>query len=320
MSDIAVSVCIITYKHEKYIRQALDSVFMQKTNFDFEVIVGEDASPDNTRQILLEYKEKYGDKLILVLHDENVGVSKNGRSLGPHIRGKYVASLEGDDYWTDEYKLQKQYDLLENNPRYSAVCSDFMSVNPEGEVLKSSVLNLKKDIVKTMHDWIYNGYSLHTCTIFRRNIFPPYSDEKYARLRTAEPTMGDLITFTLLYDAGDIYVIHDVMSAHRMAGKNDTASFSYANRTKAIEYTYMFARIIRNLEEYLEHRYNLTPRLCWRIAVLKLEKLRGNIQYDEKEMRKLMGTLSVKNRIWIYYKMVELVFKKCLIKLGLYHG
>ena len=119
MSNIEVSVCIITYMHEKYISQALDSVFMQKTNFDFEVIVGEDASTDGTREILLEYKEKYGDKLVLVLHDENVGVSKNSISVQKKVRGKYIASLEGDDFWTDEYKLQKQYDILEKYPQYS---------------------------------------------------------------------------------------------------------------------------------------------------------------------------------------------------------
>ena len=209
---------------------------MQKTNFNFEVIVGEDASPDNTREILLEYKERYGDKLVLVLHDKNVGVSANTMSLHKLVKGKYVAVVEGDDFWVDEYKLQKQYDILENNPEYSAICCDLMTVSPEGNVLRPSVLNLKKDSIKTMKDWLRDGYSLHTCTIFRRNIYPIH-DEKYIKLKTAEPTMGDLISFTLLYDAGDIYVLKDVMSAHRAAGEKDITSYSHAQKDKSIEYT-----------------------------------------------------------------------------------
>ncbi len=314
MNDIAVSVTIVTYKHENYIRQCLDSVFMQKTNFDFEVIVGEDASPDNTREILLEYKEKYGDKLVLVLHDENQGLSKNGRSLWPKIRGKYVAVIEGDDFWTDEYKLQKQFDILENNPQYSAVCSDFMHVSPEGEELQKSVLGLEKDIVKTMKDWIKEGYSLHTCTIFRRNIYP-INDERYIKLRTAEPTMGDLIGFTLLYDAGDIYVLKDVMSAHRMAGANDTSSFAYSQKTRAIEYTYMFMRIMRNLEKYLDYKYDLSPRICSRIATVKLGKLLGSVAYEKSDMKKVMKSITPKMRINVYYRLVKAIVKKAFRKL-----
>ncbi len=308
MREIEVSVAIITYRHENYIRQTLDSVFMQKTNFEFEVIVGEDASPDNTREILLEYKEKYGDKLVLVLHDENVGVSQNARSVYEKVRGKYIANVEGDDFWTDEYKLQKQYDILEKNPQYSAVCSDFMSVSPSGKVNSKSVLKIKKDTVKTMKDWICDGYTLHTCTIFRRNIFPQ-NDEKYIKLKTAEPTMGDLITFTLLYDAGDIYVLKDVMSAHRAAGEKDISSYSYAQKTKAIEYTYMFMRIIRNLEKYLDYKYDLSPRICNRIANVKIQKIHGSVVYKSSEMKVLMKSLPLKMVINVYYRMIKSIFK-----------
>lgn len=314
MSEIVVSVCIATYNQENYIRKCLDSVFMQKTNFNFEVIVGEDASPDNTREILLEYKEKYGDKLVLLLHDKNLGPSGNTRSIQEKVRGKYIAAVEGDDFWTDEYKLQKQYDILESNPQYSAVCSDFMGVSPEGEIFNPSVFNLKKDTVKTMKDWLREGYTLHTCTVFRRNIFP-VNDEKYRKLVTAEPTMGDLITFTLLYDAGDIYVIKDVMSAHRSAGEKDVASFTYTQRTKAIEYTYMLMRIIRNIEEYLEYKYDLSPIICNRIALVKLQKIRGTVTYRSYEMHKLMKTISFKMRMMMHYRLVKKIFKSLLKKM-----
>lgn len=317
MEKVDVSVCVATYNQENYIRQALDSIFMQRTNFNFEVIVGEDSSPDNTRQILLEYKEKYGDKLVLLLHEKNLGPSGNTRSIHEKVRGRYIAFLEGDDYWTDEYKLQKQYDVLENNPQYSAVCSDFMHVDPEGNTIKESVLNMKKSVVKTMKDWMKYGYSLHTCTIFRRNIFPE-TDEKYIKLVTAEPTMGDLISFTLLYDAGDICVLKDVMSAHRMAGENDASSFAYKNKTQSIKYTHMFIRIMHNLEEYLDHKYDFSPRICNRIAGVKFGKIFGGLKYKSSEMREITKHLPLKMKINIYYRLTRMIVRKIVKRIKLY--
>lgn len=314
MDNIKVSVCIVTYNQENYIRQCLDSVFMQKTNFDFEVIVGEDKSPDNTREILLEYKEKYGDKLILILHDENVGLSRNSQSIQLKVRGKYVAFVEGDDFWTDENKLQKQYDILEAHPEYSAVCHDIMNVNPDGTVRNKSNLNLKKDIVKTMKNWLNEGYSVHTCSVFRRNIFP-VRDEKYIKFRTAHPTMGDVKTFTLLYDAGGIYVIKDVMAAHRAVGKSDVFSYTYAEKKKAIEHTYMYIDIVRSIEEYLDYKYDLSPLICNRISFVKFAKLTRNKSYDSKEMKKLMKTLPLKIRFFSYVKLIKRIFKVILKKL-----
>jgi len=320
MKNVEVSVCIITYGHENYIRQALDSVFAQETSFDFEVIVGEDASPDNTREILLEYKEKYGDKLILVLHDENVGVSKNSQSVQRRANGKYIASLEGDDYWTDNKKLQKQYDILESHPEYSACCHDIMCIAHDGKVTEPTLLKMKKDRVKTMKNWLREGYTVHTCSIFRRNFFPLY-DEKYIKLRTAEPTMGDLITFTLLYDAGAIYVLKDVMAAHRAPAAVDKASFSFSERNKIIENSYMFIRIVNNVDEYLNHKYRkLKYRSCNRIAYVKYLKIIGAANYDSKEMKKLMETFSLKMKINVYLKLFRKLFLAVLKKLRMYHG
>lgn len=315
---VEVSVLIPTYKQEKYIRQTLDSVFIQKTNFEFEVIVGEDASPDNTRKILLEYKKKYGDKLVLVLHDKNLGPSGNSQSIGKLARGKYIATVEGDDFWTDEYKLQKQYDILEKHPEYSAVCHDIMGVSSNGDIITKSYLKLRKDIVKTMNSWINEGYTVHTCSIFRRR-YKIDDMEKYDKLRTAEPTMGDLISFTLLYDMGDIYVIKDIMAAHRSAGKDDTSSFSYAQKTQAIYYSYMFIRIIRNLEKYFDYKYDLSNRICSRIASVKYDKLRGGVVYKRKEMKALMKTLSVKLRIKVYVVLLKQISDRIRKKIrGLY--
>jgi glycosyltransferase involved in cell wall biosynthesis len=120
-----VSILCITYNQKDYIKQCIDSFLMQKTDFDFEILINDDASNDGTSEILKEYRAKYPDKIILNLQQENQ-YSKGIRNmmvrfLLPRAKGKYIAICEGDDYWTDKTKLQKQVDFLDSNPDYS-VC------------------------------------------------------------------------------------------------------------------------------------------------------------------------------------------------------
>ena len=109
----AVTICCITYKHEEYIRSALDSFLMQKTNFKFKVFVGEDHGPDGTADIVREYAEKYPDIIVPFLREKNMGAPANLIDLCNHADSPYIAFCEGDDYWTDEYKLQKQFDYMQ---------------------------------------------------------------------------------------------------------------------------------------------------------------------------------------------------------------
>ncbi len=113
-----LSVCMITYNHEKYIAQAIEGVLMQKTKFAFELIIGEDCSNDSTRIICNEYKEKYPGKIKLLLNEKNIGMMPNFIQTLKACKRKYIALCEGDDYWIDPNKLQKQVDFLENNPGY----------------------------------------------------------------------------------------------------------------------------------------------------------------------------------------------------------
>lgn len=115
-----VTICCITYNHRKYIQDALDGFLRQKTNFPFEIIVNDDASTDGTTEILKEYQRQYPDIVFPILHQENQ-YSKGYRGLAarnifPIARGRYFAMCEGDDYWTDSLKLQKQVDFLEKHP------------------------------------------------------------------------------------------------------------------------------------------------------------------------------------------------------------
>ena len=121
-NDILVSVCSITYNQAPYIRQCIDGILMQKTNFKYEVIIHDDCSTDGTTEIIREYAEKYPDLIVPIFQSVNQYQNGNRSIMAtfvyPKARGKYIAICEGDDYWTDPLKLQKQVDFLEEHPDY----------------------------------------------------------------------------------------------------------------------------------------------------------------------------------------------------------
>ena len=116
MNAPLVSVCMTTYNHEAYLRQAIESVLAQKTLFAVELVLGEDCSTDGTREICREYIQKYPDKVRLITSDKNIGWRANYRRTFEACRGEYVAYCDGDDWWSDVQKLQKQVDVLEEDP------------------------------------------------------------------------------------------------------------------------------------------------------------------------------------------------------------
>jgi glycosyltransferase involved in cell wall biosynthesis len=130
-----VSVGIITYNHENYIRQCLDGIMMQKTNFAIEVVIGEDNSTDGTRAIIKEFEKKYPGIIKPIYHDKNVGGARNAYEfVYPRLTGTYIAICEGDDYWTDPYKLQKQVDFLEQNKEY-VMCYHLINIVNQHDVM-----------------------------------------------------------------------------------------------------------------------------------------------------------------------------------------
>ena len=141
-----VSVYCLAYNHEKYIRETLEGFMRQKTDFSYEVIVHDDASTDGTANIIREYAEKYPEIIKPIIQTENQyskGLLIFHSFIYPHIRGKYLAVCEGDDYWCDEYKLQKQVDWMEAHPDYS-LCAH------NSKIIKSS-FNIMIKIVERLN-------------------------------------------------------------------------------------------------------------------------------------------------------------------------
>lgn len=118
---ILVSVHMITYNHEDYLSRSIEGVLMQKTTFNIELVIGEDCSTDRTREICIKYANEYPEIIKLNLPEQNRGIFENYKSTYYKCKGKYIAFCEGDDYWIDPYKLQKQADFLEKNTDYGLV-------------------------------------------------------------------------------------------------------------------------------------------------------------------------------------------------------
>jgi glycosyltransferase involved in cell wall biosynthesis len=124
MNSPTVSILMVTYNHEKYIRNAIEGVLIQKTKFPIELIIGEDHSTDSTREICKEYESKYREVIRILDSEKNIGGLPNFIKSLAECNGRYVALCEGDDYWTDPYKLQKQVDFLEYHKEYALVCTN----------------------------------------------------------------------------------------------------------------------------------------------------------------------------------------------------
>ena len=165
MRNSKISVCIITYNHEKYIRQCIEGVLCQELDYDYEIIIGEDCSKDGTLSICKELAAKYSDKIRLISRPSNIGMLKNWVSTIQECQGKYIAICEGDDYWTDPLKLQKQVDFLEKNPDYS-LCFHDAHLMKQGQVIRSYVQIEKMDICT---EDLFERHFIPTCSIVFRN-------------------------------------------------------------------------------------------------------------------------------------------------------
>lgn len=220
--NIAVSVICVTYNHEKYIREALDSILMQETDFAFEVLIGEDCSTDGTRDILKEYEKKYPERFRMYYRKQNLGATKNEYELFMAAKGKYIAALELDDIWTDPLKLQKQYDFLESHEEYIGVAHDFDIIDKTGLVIENSDNHKIKEYFNqkfTLNDFLEDGFIFQTGTHFYRNIFGDGSD--YSIIYTADRLIRDKTILSLLLFRGDFYILPDTMSAYRRFFETD---------------------------------------------------------------------------------------------------
>ena len=251
--EIMVSVVILTYNHEPYIRQALNSVLKQKTTFRYEIVIGDDASQDNTASIIREYAEKFPSIFNIIIRDKNVGGSQNAYDLFMRARGKYIANLEGDDYWTDLYKLQHQVDFLENNENYIGCVHQCRWVDADGEPIPEIAINnnLPSSGDYTLDNLRDGMWQLpgQTGTLFYRNIYTN-NIERTQKTILLDKAQCDRSIVMLLLSYGNIYCDKAVMSDYRYNINSATSHAS--NFTRNIMRKYNMILYFKKLEDISE--------------------------------------------------------------------
>ena len=174
MQDVTVSIYCATYNHVGLIRKCLDGFVMQKTNFKYEAWIHDDKSTDGTIEVLMEYEEKYPEIIHVVYEEENQYSQGNSirKIMNPYLTGKYVAVCEGDDYWTDAYKLQKQFDFMEKHQDVALCAHGAIELNLENGHSWLRPPIPKENCYISMEDIIrYGGGYFPTCSTFLKNDF-----------------------------------------------------------------------------------------------------------------------------------------------------
>ena len=322
-SEILLSIAIITFNHENYIRQALDSILMQNVDFKYEVIIGEDCSPDNTRIILLEYHKKYPNKFKLILRDKNMGATKNLYDVLMKCQGKYIALLEGDDFWTNSDKLQLQVDFLEEHNEYTGVSHDFEYVNKNGNhtsMSNENGSNVDKEF--TMNDFTKWEWPIQTATLVFRNFFINNKDEDFRIIYTAHNLMADRTLAMLILKRSNILIIRKVMSAYRYIleknGTNYTSKFEMpAKREEKVKIT---IRYINMLERYLKSCSNYNFKdiklqyVCERIIIT----IKSHTFDSVKDLTEILRMVSIKIKLLSFCYILKLIATFPLRKLKQY--
>ena len=284
-----VSICCLTYNHEPYIRDCLEGFVMQQTNFIFEVLIHDDASTDNTVAIIKEYVAKYPDIIKPIYQTENQyskGVKVTTVFNFPRAEGQYIAMCEGDDYWIDPLKLQKQVDLMVKNPDCSLCFHASKNVNasnPELFEIYRPVDQPKDNRFGVPHAIKYGGGLMATNAMLFKT--------KYVINRpewSMKGAAGDLSLTLLMASYGDMLYIDEVMSAYRIAAvgswslgmKNNPEKVKthYAKTTtmwKAFD-AYTKGKYTKEINRVLRRNKFICYKFFTKVTLLKLLPLKSN--------------------------------------------
>jgi len=207
---ILVSVAMIAYNVGLYLTEAIESVLSQKINFKIELVIGEDCSTDNTRELALKYQKKYPEIIIVLLPERNQGLTLNSVVTQNACRGKYIALLDGDDFWTENYKLQKQIDFLENHDTFSACAHQSYKIYGENFIEKSLFgenVNKVYGLLDTIRHRKFHTSSL----VYRKAIWDKVGDIP------TNISSNERAIYPMLAIFGNIMYFKDAMCVYRLS-------------------------------------------------------------------------------------------------------
>jgi glycosyltransferase involved in cell wall biosynthesis len=256
---VLVSVCMLTYNHDKYIKQAIDGILMQKTDFDFELIICDDASPDRTNEIVNEILQNNPKSHIIryYRHEKNIGMQANGEFVLNQTVGKYIAICEGDDYWTDSYKLSYQVEILENNNDVGLVHHDANYYYEKSKKTIKSYHKTKNIIIPNnnlFYDLIKYNKILTLTVLFRKELLENLYklDSEFIK----KSLMTDYIMWLEFSKHCSFYYIKKSMSTYRVLEESASRSGSYE---KEINFLQSYCKIKR----YFINKYNCSKELLY---------------------------------------------------------
>ena len=237
-----LTVLVLTYNHERFIAQALESILAQRVNFDYEILVAEDNSTDGTRDIVLDFHRRYPGRIVPLLRDRNLGAIRNLREALPICRGKYLALLEGDDYWTHEDKLQAQINFLDEHSDHAICCHRVQFVD-EGGGGQSRIFPTLPAGTYTIAD-LFDENWVVTCSVMYRWGSVGSLPDWFLALQ-----MADWPLHILVGRAGKIHLMDDVMSAYRIHQGGIWSSLARQDQLRAT------IAMLRALDKHLGFRY-----------------------------------------------------------------
>ncbi len=243
-----VSIKCMTYNHKDFIAQALDSFLMQKTNFPFEVLVHDDASTDGTDNVIRGYEKKFPKIIKPIYETENQWSKGNGAhhvKIDAQTKGKYIAICEGDDYWIDESKLQKQVLFLEKNTQYSMSCHNAYKIDMKNN--KSCLFNDEKFSIIGPRELILEWHIPTASILCKKDIYDKRLPVK------KEYVQGDIQIYLASFDKGKIHYINKPMSVYRY-----NTSCSATEKSIANPFKYLNANILlwNDLNQFYNYKYN----------------------------------------------------------------
>lgn len=298
-----VSVSMITYNHENYIAQAIEGALMQKTNFPFEIVIGEDYSTDGTREIVFDYARKFPEIIRVITSGENVGAQANLIRMLNVCKGKYIALCEGDDYWTDPNKLQKQVDFLETHPDYCLVHSDFNILIDKMNKIYLSVNKKRNKIIPQgdiFEDLLINNFIVTVTVCARADVLKKATD--FELFKKKNFLSGDYPTWLEMSHLGKIHYIDEPMATYRMLEESASHSKYPQKFVKYIKSTcdqvsYFVEKYGCSEETKRKVVYNYNSKLIKCAFLLRDRKL-GKLYYNN-----LLNNKKFKDKIYLKQKL-----------------
>lgn len=209
-SNIKLSICCISYNHAHFISQALDSFLAQRVNFEFELVISDDKSTDDTAQIIEEYAAMYPEKIRVITRDSNVGMNVNFFSTLSACKGEYIAICEGDDYWIDEYKLKKQVAILDSDRTISIVTHNVHIINETFSTSAYVPYTLAPKPRGGFDEVLFNHFIPTLSIVLRRDALPNYWPDFFYKIKSPDKALA----LSLLLK-GDYYHCDENMGVYR---------------------------------------------------------------------------------------------------------